>query len=372
MAIQRSGGFLQTPLRDEALLNLQPIERRQAFVQEWLYFVFVEEVLRLVDIPVHLEEFIAHSDEQGPTVNSACLTKHIVAWRDKATHPSFDKATVSKRLRIQFVKVAGELQKLSRTELGISSVALSIMVLLETPSTACSVICEIGYDDGYWVNVHHDIPKLRLREQGWCSNKINMLKHTLNTSRLYIASNLKGTDRSNATHESCTEYYCQANNIDRKTYKPKHVEAEWTCPEVSLTPESLAIALDTGGYPVIQVLESGARPFQSELSVRTYSASTEHAPYVAFSHVWSDGIGNLQANGLPACQLRRLGRLAAELYPNNKEPPFIWLDTLCGPYCNDEASRRRLAIGRMHETYRCADSLGLVFGPKPRISQCSC
>ena len=37
--------------------------------------------------------------------------------------------------------------------------------------------------------------------------------------------------------------------------------------------------------------------------------SDENTPYVAFSHVWADGLGNQQAFALPPCQVQRVQRL---------------------------------------------------------------
>lgn len=52
---------------------------------------------------------------------------------------------------------------------------------------------------------------------------------------------------------------------------------------------------------------------------------------VAFSHVWSDGLGNREENALPACQLRRLQDLANGLYPPRSHPVPFWIDTLMIP-----------------------------------------
>jgi hypothetical protein len=341
---------------DEALLGLPPPKLLQ-FAQEWLYFTLLKEVFREVGNSIDHQEFIARSRKREPTVNSTCLTKYIAAWRRKEAHTSSDKKTAAKRVRMKFAQVARQLEKLSHTELAVSPVGLSIIILLETLSTACSVIYEVEHDDVFWVDVRHALPKLRMREQGWCPNKLKMLEHALNTSCLYIASNLKDTDRSGRSHEICTDYDCRTNNIDRDTYEPKHVTPGCACPEVGPRPESLASAFGNGGYPVIQVLESGEWPSHLNISVTQYSSGGGRLPYVAFSHVWSDGIGNLQANALPTCQLRRLTGIAAGLYPDSKETPFLWLDTLRVPYRNDEANRRRMAIGRMHETYRNADKV---------------
>jgi hypothetical protein len=78
-----------------------------------------------------------------------------------------------------------------------------------------------------------------------------------------------------------------------------------------------------------------------------------YQPYVAFSHVWSNGLGNARQNCLPKCQLRRLGNLASKLYNNgdNLEIPLFWIDTLCVPI---EKGERTLAISMMDKVYKDA------------------
>ncbi len=41
--------------------------------------------------------------------------------------------------------------------------------------------------------------------------------------------------------------------------------------------------------------------------------SDSKSRYVAFSHVWADGLGNATENKLPRCQLQRLDSLAEKL-----------------------------------------------------------
>ncbi|KAL5045153.1 hypothetical protein BDW71DRAFT_208497 [Aspergillus fruticulosus] len=58
---------------------------------------------------------------------------------------------------------------------------------------------------------------------------------------------------------------------------------------------------------------------QGELDLRVVE-SNPYVAYTAFSHVWSDGMGNRTANGLPQCQVFRLRQLIAETYDANYSP----------------------------------------------------
>lgn len=76
--------------------------------------------------------------------------------------------------------------------------------------------------------------------------------------------------------------------------------------------------------------------------------------YVAISHVWLDGLGNLQKNALPRCQLRHLSELASNAFQfmGKTRTPLFWVDTICCPLEDGEA--QDLAISRMRDTYEKA------------------
>lgn len=81
------------------------------------------------------------------------------------------------------------------------------------------------------------------------------------------------------------------------------------------------------------------------------------APYVAVSHVWSDGLGNPRNNTLPECQLERLQKYVNALYPQALHPIAFWIDTISVPLRKD---LRRIAIWRMAETYKAADKVLVI------------
>jgi hypothetical protein len=98
-----------------------------------------------------------------------------------------------------------------------------------------------------------------------------------------------------------------------------------------------------------------------------------NTPYFAISHVWADGLGNSQENGLPECQVRHLHNLLTQtqwrarrscelvsctlqrgLWGKDK---YIWMDTFCIPP-NDSSVQlldfddvKRLAIHNMNMVY---------------------
>lgn len=94
--------------------------------------------------------------------------------------------------------------------------------------------------------------------------------------------------------------------------------------------------------------------------------------YVAFSHVWAHGLGNPDVNGLPRCQLSRLGQLATYVasrsmkqergLPVDPSPPehqtiAFWIDTLCIPVGDEFAKSRRQGILRLTDVFRDAEAV---------------
>jgi hypothetical protein len=83
----------------------------------------------------------------------------------------------------------------------------------------------------------------------------------------------------------------------------------------------------------------------SMISVRLDDAS--HLPYTAISHVWSDGIGNTEANALPYCLLERHFETTRswryDKQPESQgEPMVVCIDTLCCPF--DQGEGKQLAL----------------------------
>ena len=87
-------------------------------------------------------------------------------------------------------------------------------------------------------------------------------------------------------------------------------------------------------------------------------ALTSTTPYVAVSHVWSQGLGNSSSNALRMCQLIRLCHYVQALDRmtrpgQQKQPLTLWLDTVCCHVACDVATAagRKSALKLMHETY---------------------
>ena len=196
---------------------------------------------------------------------------------------------------------------------------------------------------------------------GWCPNDLFRLSKMVSTNALAYAATMPRSE--DVSHEKCQVEHCAANDIDEFNYRTKHVGSSCSCCFIGSKGRDAALILESGGIPLI-VLDSWAsdQSLTSSLEVVRH----EHGQsYTAISHVWSDGLGNVEGNRLPVCQITRLQgllqqiqRLKAIQLDDRPYPKVLfWMDTLCIPL---EAEHRKLAIRRMAETYEKATQVLII------------
>ncbi|KIW89790.1 uncharacterized protein Z519_09947 [Cladophialophora bantiana CBS 173.52] len=163
---------------------------------------------------------------------------------------------------------------------------------------------------------------------------------------------------------------CDAVTLDPTTYERKHGAEECHCSE--LLPErtwrDMLGIVEDGGIPVVRLrlASLSADGDQRGLEFEVLDAVQNGRQFVAFSHVWANGRGNLEGNGLSHCQWLQLQRYAQGCRVDTDPPshgklagimPF-WFDIFCarrGPGDDDHMYRLRTkAILRMSEIYQTA------------------
>ena len=157
-------------------------------------------------------------------------------------------------------------------------------------------------------------------------------------------------------HEPCTESNCKGYDFNEKTYKTHHVDGcDQKCGWYETEPDTVHAILVAGEVPVVQFDHD-----QPDRMLTVVNASDpELLPYVANSHVWSDGMGNPdRESGMPCCQVRKVGAMVQELFPNAEKRVPFWIDTLCCPKQPPEATG--LAIKLMRRTYEEAEKVLVV------------
>ncbi|KAK5730091.1 hypothetical protein LTR15_000025 [Elasticomyces elasticus] len=191
---------------------------------------------------------------------------------------------------------------------------------------------------------------------------------------MYYMSFLDKTEPS-MSHTGCEKLRCKAIARDRQC----HWEDKCSCEQVEVDQGRVMSVLNAGSaIPLLhfteqehpsctyQEADTDSREV-SQISIKVV-ASTDATPYVAISHIWSDGLGNANANSLNACKLRKLRQMVQALPPLvtpadaaktadmaavslAEDCPLIWLDTLCCPVDPDD---KKLALTRMRQVYEKA------------------
>lgn len=204
----------------------------------------------------------------------------------------------------------------------------------------------------------------------WCKNEINVFEESSATSAMYFATNIsRGTSRISKTHVRCSENHCIANETSREDYQSLHITTTCCCSCLEPPYADIIKILNQGGIPVIRLCFT-SKPGQSATSQMNITVvDSISVTYVAISHVWSDGLGNVRGDWLYRCQLRTLQDLVKELWyspefslrPSQKQRSFqssetisekavlFWIDTICVPL---QQPLRNLAISRMKKTYQ--------------------
>lgn len=358
-------------------------------IQTWFFFGLLENVTEeplpyelFVKDGIHGRYIHAHSIDaivKRKAVTSAqemkSITGPIIAiqsglrsfWRDRVGSHMMN---ATKKVSLcEFLQQSA----LSHLEPMLFSVILSIWSITETlwlsfvedhPFAPYVPGAEFG--QCFSLPMHLTSPSNLLRHQmledNWCPFELARFRARFNTPTIYFLSQLRRPQFQTHFHAItsedvgvrslhskpsqsavCTDFRCAAHQINENDYRTKHTESCESCEDLIADPNIMN-----------QILESGSYPLLSASSIQGPAPTIELIPrqpgvvYVAISHVWSDGLGNVQRNALPACQLRRLGVLVTNVL-NVSTQCYFWLDTICCP--RKDRHFRDLAISKMRQTY---------------------
>jgi hypothetical protein len=199
----------------------------------------------------------------------------------------------------------------------------------------------------------------------WCPSEITMITESFSPCACLFISELSRPSLK-LDHSTCSNRLCNARQVQVDTYETKHVVQGCTCPHDGPNFNQIEAILQGGRFPLLTISQ---RKGSQTLTIDV-EAYTGKQKYVAFSHVWSDGLGNPHHNTLPQCQIRRLKNLLDELaslssfwqrlnladfnrlYRKAKGQTLcFWLDTLCIPPPENQSDARLKALKLMKDTY---------------------
>jgi hypothetical protein len=349
-------------------------ELAAAVVQSWLSFGLMEEVF---DTSIPEADFTTASASGQLLLSMANLHKYGGAWQERCSALN-EAAKLSIRARLS--KSFRECSRFFR--LFLRHTKNQYPATFNTYLNHLAILVEIlrhwtihviGLGDEPEPLPSTLVPEATdaLISRGWCRFAIANLLLPFHSPSLFAYATFFARFPSsiNQNHAACTRTQCTATDVDVATYKPRHNPQYCTekdgmpCNNASPDMDTLTDLLKKGKIPVVTLTDKGIKVLPHD-----------DGPYIAVSHVWSDGMGSTSEAGLPECQVRFLSSAATaalayefasressdsilmdfEAGNPNAGIPF-WVDALCVPA---EVVLRKRAITLMAKTY--ADAAAVV------------
>lgn len=237
----------------------------------------------------------------------------------------------------------------------------------------------------------------RMRSDGWCPAELSMMFERLNGAALYFMSHMErpGPTKEHLIAQTspafsstsasaveakeelvlsdslCTQFKCSLYQLHEDTYQTKHTLECSGCYDIIADGNEVFDILKSGCIPMIVPIDR-----EDETRKVKLVKSEPNLKYVAISHVWSDGLGNVQRSALPHCQMLRLSHLIRSLPGEASNTLHFWIDTIgCPPDVAGANEAQELAIGMMRKTYEDAYAVLVLdswFGTKGHKAHLRC
>ena len=368
---------INTSGNDRLTAHLSSVSRRfletalpaalEAFLQNWLFFGLLNEVLG--DLYRH-EDFIttsSDSENEKIIVTTANLITRLEDWEARITQDKDSSMAVYEHiakclhlthacLTIQYPTFDNYLK------FHLASVA-------ELLGYAASKACNVAWTDSprrslipiqWGTTINDDFWKSVLLERSnCCPSQMQMLRQDLASPQaLAFVASCFYEDAIQLDHAFCDGKICRAGDSVGLGQVTRHVSDSCRCDFLHVDEDELADCLKNGRLPLLRLKED------AEMMSIQVVPSTDSMFYVALSHVWVDGLGNAESTALPRCQLSRLKALIESLdfdyvkcedmsnaldYPEDASEILLWCDTLCCPVLSKEA--HNMALRQMYRTY---------------------
>ena len=387
-------------------LEHKPAEDSASLVQSWLFFGLLADLTgTLVD-----RQSVLHPDtDQTPS-------HRILAHPATSRHYELGLRVASKRLSKRIFKIVqigiDGVERIDRLHIAgenpMPLVLLSVKILLR--DLEAMRVDRLGIYSWPWDSRLEDFRLIPcpsgsrsvsssakalenlMNVKGWCPSQIHRIGSNYDYSMMHYLSTIDRRTSEKTTHDFCSSKMCQAYNSAPDSYSTTHKIAGCQCSFVAAPTEQLNEIIRLGGIPLISLHEAA----HGKLAIHVHTSKSK-SQYSAISHVWSGGLGNVQANSLPLCQLNHLNHCLSVLpkdgerglnymenkfhmdlsgkvwisslgldnliSPKNRKPKLFWMDTLCIPVDPTASDLRMKAINKMDAVYAHAREV-LVLDPE--------
>ncbi|KAL9037886.1 MAG: hypothetical protein Q9180_003466, partial [Flavoplaca navasiana] len=377
------------------------VEETARRAQEWMYFELLRRFLgHPIDVSnlsrkqEHSERLVIDSSDI-PELLGRWSADHRGSQEDAQSHTGTTPDAPQKKevVLLLLARVLLECNRLDDLSEPAQSTSFAIRVLVETLIRATCKSAYITKTSNIQNLESNALLKQRFLGNGWCPYQIERLWGQYPPSTTYYLSSLsRERTFGGVQHDQCNEFRCMTTSIDPATYQHRHAEScsieSNPCQMVGVQSSTVAECINGGHIPLIKFEESVdgiLRPSIVE--------SHNDLRYVALSHVWSGGLGNVKANSMFSCQLRKLHgllqtirengdddldrdrgsrktrgmkrdlRASLRMKPLPEQPVLLWIDTLCVPVGIEHTQAYKRALAQMAQIYVQAQCV-LVVDPE--------
>ncbi|KAL7917205.1 hypothetical protein ACQKWADRAFT_307353 [Trichoderma austrokoningii] len=351
---------LHTPGLSRAAGGEATCYEKVAFLQTWLFFGALAEAQEVCNLPVSRDDYSVDFFNTAH-LNGLPLRLYLASQSlssDKRKMLKEELYAIARQVQLMITRVSEvddeedytlvQCEVLFSIQILLRILALALLCHSQQPFLDLKVDLKLSIADpsqDWKCEGQMSMAKFvyeRLLGNGWCKSE---LSHLLGGFDVSIAACYLNRPYAIKNHDTCSETTCRAYQISDSSYRTLHV-GNCECGFVHVDQAKLKDALSKNKIPKIVVTD------ELQLSV----VEGDEVDYIAFSHVWADGLGNPFDNALPRCQIRRLRDLAINLrnrfkLDKDKAEVAIWMDTLCIPVAEELKEYRKRAIRLLGRTY---------------------
>jgi hypothetical protein len=400
-------GWHERPIREWTSIFTNPRQNFLGFLQTWLFFAPIALVFRR---RVSLEAFT----KPGTSGLSVIDTSILQEWFRSEPVFRLNRETEEAKLGMMFTSYAylhhglqqshnalfnedrrmslqSYIQTCCRSDPRDAHTIMATTLLLETLTeyTFCSGR-SISDQKPFTIAGARSLSRLyasplhrQMREDGWCPSTLFVFFKRINTASLCFLRSMARphpervhkmirirAPRAEPTGQSitgpeilCSEEKCAFLQLSDKTYKTKHTDDycdKSKCDDMVADPKEIFDILRSGSIPLMLSIDDDD---DDSTLILIPSQPDFSDSYVAISHVWSDGLGNVEKSALPRCQIKRLSKMIRGLPGISSNMVLFWIDTIgCPPDSAGEVKAQQLAISMMRETYQNAVAVLVLDG----------